>query len=406
MASFHEYGKARTVSIAKGNFVIEEGAVVTLVSVTATSPNEVKLNISGTLDVLAGDSDNYQIVSGPSNASTIVNAPIADETLAIIDGVAKTSLSNDDFTGNKTVVLLKDYTDTEVTLGSCTVVGNLTKLKANITGNATIVLKNVHSTNLNINNFTGSLTLDGGLLEAKESNAQNAAVYINTGYGTYVFKNMVVAANTNKGIMISKAKSITIENCVFDATKLDSTVDNPGLYTGRSLAAIDIQEQNLAQGKMTITITNCLFKDIPQGSLESGIPDSDTAAAIKIKTEKPYEVNSNGRSAGFEKVTITGNKFVNCYRDVVVGCNVYQNETATKEQADMDAAGNRVESPTWEVLDNETTLTADIVANRGTLTYKAINSSQSISEKVGRIVGGCGLWETINSERSWLSNNS
>ena len=402
MASFHEFGKVRTVEIKEGNFVVEPKAVVTLVSVTAEAAGQVKIAVQsqGTLNVVAGDADKYEAPSLPANTET-VDAPIEDNTLAIVDNVAKTTLSDSDFADGKKVVLLKDY-ETAVNLGSCEVVGNLVKFRANITGNKNITLKNIHSTGLFVSEFTGSLILDGGMLEYDSSllaNNEKAAIYINTGYGAYTFKNMIIAANTNKGIKISKAASVTVDNCEFDATNLrdDGSVDDHA----RSLSAIDIQEQNNAvavQGAMTVSITNCLFKDIPQGTIEGGVADSDTAGAIKIKTEKA------ARSGGFAKVTISGNNFVNCYRDVVVGCNVYSNNTSTKEQADMDAPGNVVQSPTWEITNNKTTLTAAIIADRATLTYSnRSDKTQSIAEKVGSLKGGCGVWETANSARSWLS---
>ena len=216
---------------------------------------------------------------------------------------------------------------------------------------------------------------------------------------------MTIAANTNKGIKISHAASVTIEGCEFDATNLDASIDNPGQFTARSLAAIDIQEQNVSyaadagNGAMAVTIKNNRFIRVPQGSTEGGVKDSDTAGAIKIKTEKA------ARSAGFSKVVITGNTFIDNYRDVVVGCNVYGPDvTSTKEQADMDAAGNVVASPLWEVSGNTTTLTESVIASRGTLTFRNTeNAANSISEKVGRLEGGCGLWETARSARSWLN---
>ena len=103
----------------------------------------------------------------------------------------------------------------------------------------------------------------------------------------------MVSANINKAIKISKARRVVIDNCEFDASKLDARVDNQGAYIARSLAAINIQEQNGAQGTMTISIKNCIFKDTTQGSIENVVADMDTAGAIKIKKEKA------ARSSGF-----------------------------------------------------------------------------------------------------------
>ena len=192
MSSFHENGRARAVQLAEGNFVIEPEGSVTLVSVVATEANKVKLDIQGDLEVLAGDDAYYSVTSG--SADETIDAAIGESTIAIVNGVAKEAISASDFADGNKVVLLQDYTGSEITLGSCEVTGNLTKLVAKATGNKTIVLKNVHTTNLTVTNFKGNLTLDGGLLECQGSNAQNAAIEIKTGYGTYTFKNMTLAA--------------------------------------------------------------------------------------------------------------------------------------------------------------------------------------------------------------------
>ena len=70
----------------------------------------------------------------------------------------------------------------------------------------------------------------------------------------------------------------------------------------------------------------------------------------------------------------------------------------------MDAPTNVVEAPVWTISGNSTTLTASVVADRATLTYSnRSDATQSIAEKVGRIEGGCALFETARSERSWLN---
>ena len=400
MASFHEKGNARTVTLKEGNLVIENGGSVTLVSVTATEPGKATINNQGELEVVAGNTSNYTITG---SANETVNAAIEDNTFAIVNGVSKTSVSQEDFADGSKVVLLKDYdaTHDQITLGSCTVVGNLTKLYAKVSGNKEVVLKNIHTTNVKIDDvagFNGSLTFDGGLLETSDPGAEdaNAAFYATKGLGSYTFKNMTIAANVTKGIKIASAKSVTIENCEFDASRLTSYVTGAESSL-RSLSLIDIQEQNYMKNsnstqKMTIKISGNHFAYAPQGKVLTGVADSDTAAAIKIKTEK-----QNERSAGFDKVTITNNKFENCYRDVSVGCNVYQSATAGKRVEDRDATGNTVVSPLWEVSGNTTTLTAEVVANRGILTYRASADADSIAAKVGRIEGGCALWETARS---------
>ena len=389
LSSFHEFGKVRTAEILKGNFVVEEKAVVTLVSVKAETAGQVKINIDtkGSVEVVAGDTTKYEVTS-TKKAEETVNAPVDDNTLAIVNGEVKTTLADEDFGDGKKVVLLKDY-ETAVNLGSCEIVGNLVKFRANITGSKTITLKNIHSTGLFVSNFTGSLTLDGGLLEYDSSllaNAEAAAIYINTGYGTYTFKNMTIATNTNKGIKISKAASVTVDNCVFDAANLSATGDN---YTHtRSLSAIDIQEQN-PSAKLTVVIKDCSFENIPQGSLKYGA-DTDTSAAIKLKSE----------GQGFQAVTITGNRFVNCYRDVAIGVNIRKTGAGTfltgKTPALMRA--NAIDSK-FNISNNTTTQTAEGVATIGYFTYEdySVNPQTGESERVGRIVGGCAVFETARS---------
>ena len=396
MSSFHEFGKVRTVEIKEGNFVVEPKAVVTLISVVAETTGQVKIGVQsqGTVEVVAGDSDKYEATTPLPASTETINAPIEDNTLAIVNGVAKTQLDATDFGDGKKVVLLKDY-ETAVTLGSCEVVGNLVRFRANITGNKNITLKNVHSTGLFATEFTGSLVLDGGLLEYDSSllaNDENAAFYVNTGYGAYTFRNMTIAANTNKGIKISKAASVSVENCVFDASNLVGVAANDTSGThARSLSAIDIQEQNLSS-TMSIQIKDCSFDYIPQGELKYGA-DTDTSAAIKIKSE----------GQGFSSVVITGNSFVNCYRDVAIGVCVRKTGSTTflagKTPADMRA--NAIDSK-FNISNNTTTQTAEKVANIGYLTFEdySVNPRTGEAERVGRILGGCAVFETARSSHA------
>ena len=404
MSSFHENGKARAVKLAEGNFVIEPEGSVTLVSVVATEADKVTLDIQGELEVLAGDDDLYEVTSG--SADETIDAAIDEGTIAIVNGVAKTALTASDFANGSKVVLLQDY-DTQVALGSCTVVGNMTKLNALISGSANIVLQNIHTNNIHGAsvsgksylydgiNFSGSLTLDGGLLEydgTATSNAEEAAIYINNGYGTYTFKNMVVAANTNKGIKISKAASVTVENCEFDASRLVGVAANdPSGSHARSLSAIDIQEQNVSE-KMSVAIRNCVFKDIPQGQVKGGTADADTSAAIKLKAEVQ----------GFSSVVVTGNTFKGNYRDLGVGVALRyysHNNTFLDKKTPADMRRNVIDG-NWTIANNTTTLTESVIASRGYLTYEVYNNSTFVSaqsERVGRLLGGCGVWETARS---------
>ena len=423
MASFHEHGNARVVNLTQGNLEVEATGNVTLVTSTQTDSTKAKVTNKGVVEVVAAPE--AVVVSGISEGYRATAAIDPENTAAIVDGTAKTSLAAADFVGTsaaiKKVILLKDFELIEnLELHYVDVIGNMTKLKANVTGSDAadvVTLKNIHTTYITTNNYKGSLPFDGGLIDfdsAAPSNAQNTAIYVNGGYGSFTFKNMTVSARTNKAIKVNHAKKIVVDNCVFDARNMDASQDVPGAYTARSLAAIDIQEQNLklstgadaGNGKMSIEIKNSTFNSVPQGAIKAGIADSDTAGAIKIKTEKaPGEGATTiaGRSAGFESVVISGNKFVNNYRDVVVGCNVFQTLTGTKEQADFDAAGNVIEAPVWTISDNTTTLSESVIAGRATLTYQASVEANSIAERVGRLEGGCGVWETARSAKSWLA---
>ena len=138
MESYHEFGKVRTAEINIGNFVIELKAVVTLVSVKAATVGQVKIAVQAqaSLEVVAGDTANYEATISPQTEVTTqeINSLIEDNTLAIIYGLEKESLSPEEFGDREKVILLKDYDTTEITLGSCEVIGNMTKFKAKIKG--------------------------------------------------------------------------------------------------------------------------------------------------------------------------------------------------------------------------------------------------------------------------------
>ena len=411
MNSFYENGNARAVMIKKGNLVVESTGNVTLVSVTAVEEGDVKLNIQGDVELLAGDETKYEITAGEPEEK--VEAAITNDTVAIVDGESKTSLEVSDFANAEKVVLLEDFVKEGLNLDhDIEIVGNMTKLDAQVSGSGTIVLKNIHTTNIhgssvsgktykyNGINFNGSLTFDGGYLEygsTSTSNYEEAAIYINNGYGTYSFKNMMVSANTNKGIKISKAASVTIENCEFDASRLtaEATSDQSGSHA-RSLSAIDIQEQNtIENGKMVVSITGNYFKDIPQGDEKFGVADADTSAAIKIKTEEQ----------GFETVTVSSNKFEGCYRDLGVGVALRQFEDTQKflSGKNPEAMRNNAIGDNWTVKNNTTSTSESIVSQRGYLTYELYNTSSgghivsALAEKVGYLLGGCAVFETARS---------
>ena len=402
MSSFHEFGNVRTVELTKGNFVIESTGNVTLVSVVATTAGDVKLDIQGKLDVVAGDSSMYEVTAG--QADQTVNAPIEDNTYAIVNGVAKTDIQEEYFADGNKVVLLKDYTGSAITLGSCEVVGNLTKLSAIASGDKVIVLKNIHTTNIKLKTesvdykFDGSLTFDGGLLETSNpgTSDSNAAIYAQKGTGKYTFKNMTVSSNITKGIKISAARSVTVENCDFDASKLNcitSGIDSDM----RSLSLIDIQEGNTRRGdgqQMSVKISGNRFVAAPQGKLSAGTADSDTAAAIKIKAE----------DVGFSSVEISNNEFIDCYRDVAAGVNVMTDNSSAGFNAQKCPALLKSElnnANKWTIANN----TSNGSAERGILLVCDGNpASHSFADKLGQKIGGCTVYNTYNTTKLTASS--
>ena len=206
---------------------------------------------------------------------------------------------------------------------------------------------------------------------------------------------MSITASITKGIKISNAKSILIDGCTFDATKL-SIVVNQINSDIQSLSLVDIQIYDTAGGNPDITITNSVFVGAPQGStaVPTGtLADSDTGAAIKLKVEKGCQ---------FGTVTITGNTFTNNYRDILVGTAPYANQlqmSATAASSGRSAEGlqyNKIDG--WIISENTTTLTADVVASRGVATLSYIGGPGSFNKfttsvsNVGQLTGGCGIW--------------
>ncbi len=319
----------------------------------------------------------------------------AEYPTAYINGNAITRpLTAADFTANSTIELVEPFADTVDLPNGITVIGNGNELHATVTGNKEITLKNVDSKYVKTNNFTGTLTFEGGTLStavAGSSSNADAPFYNNTGEGTFIFKDMTVTAGATKGIKISKAKEVVIDGCVFDAGNMNpSATDTHGAgqtqYDQRSMSMIDIQEQNVS-GKMAVTIKNCTFIGAPQGKLVNDIADTDTAGAIKLKAEEQ----------GFSSVTIENNTFTNCYRDVAVGVNVLISNNAfvgIKNPAGLKNAMNNVaDTSVWHISGNHTN--GD--ATRGFLI--ASNGTKAIADKVGEEIGGATVYYTCKTAK-------
>ncbi len=320
---------------------------------------------------------------------------------AIINGNAITrALTAADFTENSTIELIEPFTE-EVTLpDGITVIGNGNEIHANISGAKNITLENVDSKYVSVaNDFSGTLTFEGGTLSTKNPQAGDDALApfsAKAANGTFIFNGMTVTAGATKGIKISQAKEVIIEDCTFNANAMNANVtagQGQTQYTTRSLSMIDIQEQNPASvGKMKVTIKNCTFIGAPQGKLVGNdttgyYKDTDTAGAIKLKAEEQ----------GFSSVTITGNTFTDCYRDVAVGVNVLISNNAwvgIKRPSGLTNAMNNVaDTSVWHIESNTTNGTA----NRGFLI--ASNGTKAFSDAVGEVIGGATVYYTYKTAK-------
>ena len=343
---------------------------------------ELGLNIAATQYTYESDSFNELYDAAAAAKASAANATELNAALA-------TAKAGD------VIEITADITDDGIVLpDGITIVGNGHQLKTTITGDKDIKLVNVDSRNVKVNNFTGTLEFDGGTLSttvAGSSSNADAPFYCNTGAGTYIFKDMVVTAGATKGIKISKAKEVIIDGCVFDANNMNpQATDTHGAgqtqYDQRSMSMIDIQEQNTAD-QMKVTITNCTFVGAPQGALVGSIADTDTAGAIKLKAEEK----------GFESVTITGNTFTDCYRDVAVGVNVLisnGNWVGIKSPAGLTNAMNNVaDTSVWHISGN----TTNGDATHGFLI--ASNGTKAISDTVGEVIGGATVYYTYKTAK-------
>ena len=406
-SSYRENGIARTATIKRGRFVVEDGAKVVLLQAKGNST----IQNNGEIEAYVGTAQ----VGGTNQPTVSTSATVNANTVAIIKGNEDQSVLELPATlNNAVVILLKDYTNSQVTLsGETTIYGNMNKLNAKISGdNSNIVLKNVHTTALKLgedNSYNGTLTLDGGQLDYDAenfSNSEDAAFYARRGNGTYTIKNMTITTGPKKGIKVGTAKSVTVQNCVFDAQTLSAEAPSNGVSSqpevyNRSLSCIDIQVQNSSIGAqpMQIEIVGNTFANVPQGSLQGGVSDSDSAGAIKIKAE----CLSTGNSLA--SVLIEGNTFTNCYRDVVVGVNVRFSNTDSfvgeKDPATLKNAQNNVDNANiYTIQNNNTTHTDSTIANRGVLIVDNRIDSHNLkayAENVGVIKGGCAVFNTYKT---------
>ena len=290
---------------------------------------------------------------------------------------------------------------------SVRIIGKDHKLKANISGNGTIVFDDIYTTNITIkkSGFSGTLIFNGGWLDTDRpgTDDSDAAIYSsNNPNASFEFRNMSITANITKGIKIFNAKSVLIDGCEFDATKL-AVVQGAVNSNIQSLSLVDIQ---LNTGATDITITNSHFEGAPQGSIAvpacvnaSGeLADSDTGAAIKLKVEK---------GAQYGNVVISGNTFVNNYRDVLVGTAPYANQL--QQPAASASNGRSAEGlqynviDGWTISDNTTTLTSETVSARGVATLSYIGGPSPFNKyttyvgNVGEVVDGCAVWVIGNA---------
>ena len=213
---------------------------------------------------------------------------------------------------------------------------------------------------------------------------------------------MTISTGTNKGIKISKAKEVLVENCIFDARCLSAegiTGTSQNEVYNRSLSCIDIQVQNGALGAMDITIRGNTFVSVPKGDWTNGVTDTDSAGAIKLKTEAANSL---------ESVLIENNTFTNCYRDIVVGVNIrltsgYSNlNFPAKNPATLKDEQNNVNNAEiYTISNNISTFDATSVADRGVLIVddqRVSGDKRAYAEKIGEMMGGCAVFNTYKSE--------
>ena len=422
-----------TVVVNGGTFNITDGVGIVARSGSVTIGADVVINLLGDnlISGKVGDASKPPVASGdaivwdfvaayPGGDPTLINNTAYDVVAyVLIDNVVtkapvvKTAAELEAALAdtNVTAILLSADIVPESPIEisrSVRIIGNDHKLKANISGNGTIVFENIYTTNITVQQdggFTGTLIFNGGWLDTdRPGTADSAAAFYsrNNPDASFEFRNMEITANITKGIKIYNAKSVLIDNCEFDATKL--TVVQGGTNSDiQSLSLVDIQ---IDVSGTDITITNSHFEGAPQGSI--AVPtfidasgewaDSDTGAAIKLKVEK-------GKQYG--NVVISGNTFVDNYRDVLVGTAPYANQL----QMGATAAGNGRSGDGlqynvidgWTITGNTTTFTADVVAARGVATLSYIGGQTPFNKyttyvgNVGEIVDGCAVWVIGNA---------
>ena len=264
--------------------------------------------------------------------------------------------------------------------------------RKNLVLNATVksgnvTLKGLSTKGIKVDtNFAGSLTFEGGILESTDSANNKEAFLIPTdnAEADYTFKGMTVATSTQKGIKIQSAKSITIENCTFDAKYLkEDAVSGSKDWETRSLSAIDITlEKKDDNTKTNITIKGNKFSDIPKGSFKGGVTDSDTAGAIKIKAQ-------NNTSPVIETVEITGNIFTNCCRDIVIG---KADETGNVRHKNTYIDG----SNPWTVKDNKPNK-IDNIGDKGFGVLTDNSKTPVEAKKIGKAVGGAVVFDIADA---------
>ncbi len=321
------------------------------------------------------------------------------EYIAVVDGYAVDSI--DTSTAN-VVYLLDDYTGTalsltNITLGTYSADGvkrDPVVVNATVTGSGDVTLVNVSTKSITVaDDFTGTLTFEGGILEKNDAYKNGEAFLIDSNHSkdaSYVFKNMTVDTGTLKGIKIQAAKAVTIEGCTFDGTNLSSGSGEADSQN-RSLSAVDITIEKADNGDCDITIKDCTFKNITGGNgYNKDGGSTDTAGAIKIKSQ----LEKDGETyKGIGKVVITGNTFKNCVRDVVVGKanategSLKQYSLRTKPalvKANDDGTAYKVNTKNgWTISDNTSDLAADV----------GIKVGDSTSGNIRQEFGGCTVYD-------------
>ena len=274
-----------------------DGTTVTISGTNKGENTNIQLG-SGTynIDGLKNENGSYNLY-GSTTGETIVQTSKPVSGATIVENV--TFEINIGGVSTQSISLLADSTET-------TLINNA----FSINNGDSLTLNNVNVKG----NYKNIISLDN-----KSKDAQAINLTING--GTYY-------SGTTKGIYLTNVGDLIINGATFDGTYNDPSTGVEVI--DRSGSLIDINQCSTGG---VVSITNSTFKNLT----DSG----ETTGAIKLKVRNaseleytdgsaPTDFGTNKPDGSFERVTITGNKFENNIRDIVLGTSQHK-ETASDE---------------------------------------------------------------------------